>query len=138
MGTSVLDKIARHLESLGYAITNNSDEESFLAEHSDEWSLIVREFAGGILFMTSWSANETAKDDATGFLRSINELNMQSRIVRFYSHTYTKSDGLALWAEAWQPHVYDERMFGEFVTVLIRDMNLIDDEETGVMKFISR
>lgn len=114
-GDSVRDRIALHLEFLGYEITH---EERFVrARHPLKPNLTVRTYGGGILHTAMWGCNDYAKEHSTEYLGWINGLNRDAAVVRYYA-----DEDLDLFIEAWYPNIYERPHYGSFLEAWDRDM----------------
>jgi len=104
----IIDKIASHLEFLGYQLEKRG--EYLFASHAKRVNLWVRSGSGGFFVQGVYKVGKSAKADRNGFLEAMNELNSKSIIVRFW--TETKNEEPSLFMDIWIPNSYDKAVFG--------------------------
>lgn len=123
---SILDKIANHLEFLGYEIEQEVEEDGkaeFRALHPKFYNIFVRELGFGVILMAYLNANDDGKMQPDKVYRCVNAFNQSARVARGYMD---KDFDFVM--EAWFPSHYDKVTFGRFMESYNADTRLIFDE----------
>ena len=109
------DQIARHLEFLGYEVTEEQ-EGRLVARHSSKPNLVARDYKGGCLLTAYFGADAGARRDRLGYLETINNLNSPATVARFYADS---DNDFA--TEAFYNLPYDRAAFGRFMDLWDQD-----------------
>lgn len=111
MDKQVLEKMAAHLEFLGYQIENKG--ESVFATHPQKTNILIRPGSGGFFIQALYNVGKKAEQDRIGFLEALNELNSKAIVARFWAQPRDKEPSLGI--DVWVPSIYDKVAFGTFL-----------------------
>jgi hypothetical protein len=118
MSAGTLNRMAEHLQFLGYEIAREG--ELILARHPRKLNIVMKPFGGGVLIASILACAGEAKRDRQGYLDVINTLNARAALARFYA-----DEDSDLRMEAWHPDAYDRHTFSAFMGLWDHDSRLL-------------
>lgn len=131
MGDEILEKMAEHLEFLGYRITKK--ESDVFAVHPKRLNIWMRPGSGGFFLQGMYKVGEEAERDRNRFLEAINELNSKSVVVRFWTERDDKEPSLIM--DTWLPRSYDKVYFGTIVDAWHHDTGTVLFQSDNMERF---
>jgi hypothetical protein len=114
--------IKSHLEYNGYSVEVN--DQRLLAKHPSKPNISMKKYNAGILFTSSYIANDNGRNNRDRLVDIVNELNQDAVAVRFY----IDKDGDMI-VEAYYAGAYDKANFG----ILLEKYNLFQAQLSAKM-----
>ena len=113
-----IDSIITHLQFLGYTCEHKTNK--IVITHQTKLSFDIVKYKGGLLVKSWFSKNTKSKQDINSFLHTLNTLNANSTVCRFYINE--KKD---LSIEAYYPLPYTKQSFSAFLEMWQNDFETI-------------
>ena len=120
---NIIRLIVTHMEFLGYKI-KLEEEGIYYARHSGRFDLQIltgETTEMGLLFGGKFVTTHQARNDRSGYMEFINDLNINSNVTKFFREP---ADGDELVYQAWYPGVYDKATFSMFIDFIQEDITV--------------